>query len=43
MVGDNCESVKLNQMYLFENEVNDKYGKDERINSCFIDFYNLCF
>ena len=39
MARGNHESVNLNQMYGFKNEVNDKYGKDERIYICFTEFF----
>ena len=35
----NHESVNLNQMYEFKNEVLDKYGKFEKIYDCFVDLF----
>ena len=39
MARGNHESVNLNQMYGFKNEVIDKYGKDERMYECFTEFF----
>ena len=39
MARGNHESVNLNQMYGFKNEVVDKYGKDERMYECFTEFF----
>ena len=39
MARGNHESVNLNQMYGFKNEVNDKYGKDENMYECFSEFF----
>ncbi len=39
MARGNHESVNLNQMYGFKNEVTDKYGKDERVYECFTEFF----
>ena len=35
----NHESSNLNQMYGFKNEVIDKYGKDDRMYECFLEFF----
>ena len=39
MARGNYESINSNQIYGFKNEVNDKYGKNERIYGCFTDFF----
>ena len=39
MARGNHESTNLNQMYGFKNEVNDKYGKDQKMYECFTDFF----
>ena len=39
MARGNHESVNLNQMYGFKNEVIDKYGKDDRMYECFTEFF----
>ena len=39
MARGNHESVNLNQMYGFKNEVIDKYGKDDRIYECFTELF----
>ena len=39
MTRGNHESVNLNQMYGFKNEVIDKYGKDEKMYDCFTEFF----
>jgi len=39
MTRGNHESVNLNQMYGFKNEVIDKYGKDNNMYDCFTEFF----
>ena len=39
MARGNHESVNLNQMYGFKNEVIDKYGRDEKMYDCFTEFF----